>query len=471
MIGSGLPSIPGRTGRHASEFDGNPTANSDARPEVGTVRRPSADVGTQGDLGKAGNPHWRSTLLRVRSSGVLWIIGGTLVAAASAFLSSILTARGMPVDERGRYVQVIAVSQLCGLISSLGLTYPILSLSRGSAASATDYLRQQASTLMGSAALGALVSFSWGYALGHGLPAEDRMAIAALCAVLAILNVSLVSLQIPGKARQDFQMIGTSTVITGAVALIGIVLLSFTSMLTAITSLLALVVASLIAFLYVIVRSKHPDVALPGDNEQRIGKRRLLGLGVRNLVVVAPSVVLVTADVLIVGWTVGFAGASVWAVAKTVSSPVLLIDGIAQNYIPSRLAALGGKQAASLVRLGTRVIGVGGLAVGMVCVVLAGLLLVPVFGEQYAEARFPAALLTATAICTGLRVTPATELNLRFDYRFLYFVNYGIGLFALALGMLAAVKFGLIGLATAFLFVRAAEAILLTARVSRSHGR
>lgn len=449
------------------------TAASDALSEPlsylgvdgGTRSGLPADVDGS-DPGSMRLPRWRAVLLRASSGGVLWIVGGTLLAAAAAFASSILTARGMVTEERGLYLQIFALSQLCGLVSSLGLTYPILSLSKGASETATYYLRQQVLFLVVASASGAVASFIWAFALSSGLSEPSRVGVAALSAALTVLSVLVTSLQIPGKARQDFQMIGVSSIISGVIPLLGFVILSARSLLTTFTSLLVLALASLLLVGYVIARGRLRTALGPSLPDGRVVRKgSVLGLGLKGLFALGPGVVMISSDVLIAGWAVGLSGASVWAVAKTVSSPVSLIDSIAQNYLPSRLAAAGPSQAARMVRISGAVIGAASLTVGMVCLLLAQVLLVPVFGEPYGEAFLPSMVLVATAVFSGLRVAPTIELHLRFDYRFIYAVNYGIGSFALLVGALAATRFGLVGLATVFLAARVFEAVLLTMRV------
>ena len=341
---------------------------------------------------------------RISSTGMLWIVGGTLLAAGATFLVSILTARGMPAEERGLYLAVFAVSQLIGLAASLGITNPILSFSMGSSSRATCYLRQQVPSLVVGSTLGAFVSFTVAYLLSRDLSEPSRVGVSVLCACLTLLNVAGLSLQIPRKALQDYQMIGTCLVISGVVPLLGFTVLSVGAMLAVFTSLFVLVLGSAVLVGYVIVRNRRGPGSEPTDPGHPLaGKGEVLKLGLKGLIAVGPSVVLVTADVLLVGWTIGLVGVSIWAVAKTVSSPVLLIEAMASNYMPPRLGAAGRAQAARIVWASAAVFGFAALAVGLLCVVLAQIFLVPVFGEQYGEAIPVSTVLVAAAVFTSLK--------------------------------------------------------------------
>jgi O-antigen/teichoic acid export membrane protein len=386
---------------------------------------------------------------RLGANGRAFVIAGVAVAALSTFLTSLTTARGLTATDRGIYLQVLAVMLMVGTYATLGVEMPLIGLSAGRLRIAADGLRRTRSWyLIAVVCLIPLTIVSLGWI--DGAPPLTP-SFALLVAVMVWSTVTALRQVTLLKVAQNYRALGVSIALTPTVFFLGTLILLALSQLDVTSILAAYVFASLVQNLYLVV-----VISLQGrssmdfrERDPPVGERatttwQLIKLGLRDLAVATPSGIIASVELLLVGVLVSSEAASIFAVAKTVTSPLALIQATVANQLPAELATLSIKaRLRRLERATLMVLLLGGVAAGS-CLAFAYLFVPALYGGEYAPAVLVAAILAPGVVASlGARVA-TVSLRVSLSYLSTSLIWYSMLLATVVGGWLLLPRYGLI---------------------------
>jgi O-antigen/teichoic acid export membrane protein len=198
-----------------------------------------------------------------------------------------------------------------------------------------------------------------------------------------------------------------------------------------------------------------------------VTRRELLRLGGADLIATGPATLASALEILIVGSLGSAAAASVYGVAKAVSSPFTLISASLSNTFAPRLAATPPERRFRVFRRGQRLGISTATGVGVVSA-LASVIAVPLlFGAQYEAAILPGiALMTANIFRIGSGIA-STALRLERSYLRVIQIGYAALLGTVLLGIPAMHIFDIMGFVVWLCLISLFEYIVLSSSASR----
>ena len=405
---------------------------------------------------------------------LVWITAGVIVSTAASFLVAILTARGMSPSDRGAFLQIQAMLAIAALLSQGGMGLPIISLANGSVTVSDALVRRTRGLVWTVTAIASLACSYWSV---QQLPGTTASTAALGLVVLATTPLMVLGnrMLIRTRVQEDYPVLGIASALpTGIPAVINSVLYA-TGDLTPLTALAAFLIGVLAIVALVWSRERfHPpctaDTATRGEEAHLSDRQEVLRLGLLDLLAFGPSSVTGRLEIIVIGATLSAAAASEFAVAASLSSPMGLLSTTLYSYFGSRYASAARAQRPRLLRMGLQYTLIAATGISVVAIA-AAIPLVPIlYGEQYASAVAPGAVLAMAGIASTVGLVASLALRLERRYTVVLVTSYLPLVAVLTVGWVAAKQYGLMGFALVLggiSVLEAAAAVVIAIRESR----
>lgn len=386
---------------------------------------------------------------RLRRNGASAISVAVVVSTAASLVGSVVTARGMSPYDRGVYLQVMAALATVWGYSTIGVETPIIGVARGSMDSARASLRNTRLATAIALAVASLIAV----AATAAIQGDTWNPITGLLSVAIVISATI-SLRQTTILRVDerYRVLAVAIVIPTTLPPIFMVGILTFSAITVTSALLCYVVGSLTLNCYLWVSGRKVSRHVPSSarsHEAEEGWAFLIRCGAKDLVSTTPVGLLAPLQLLLVGSLISPSAASLFAVAKTVTSPLALISMITSNLFLPKFAGRVSAARGRLLRL-SLVTSMGAAALLTVFTIGVGYFAIPaLWGQEYAAAVPLAAVLgiggvfgIGTGICT-------TAFRASLAYRETIVFSYAILAANIVVGVLVLPRWGLMTFAVA----------------------
>jgi len=339
-----------------------------------------------------------------RSTGLLFV--AQIVAAAGAFITTVIIARTLGPSGRGIYAFAITVASLVAIGGQMGFGAAVSFSAAGS-----PPLRRQARRAylfhagIGTALIGAGVSVSMAAGVDL-LPSASSKSAALLIGPTALAITIFDGAYNFRNAEQRFGLSAAMLMAGGVLPALVTVVLAVGGVLSPGAALAAWGSARLLIGAAGWLR---PRIEGTSVRDPKL-PAALRSYGRRAFAASVSGIVTLRADQWILGLIAGPSALGIYAVAVSVSDPALYIPYAFQNVLFPRIAA----EPKRAVDLTSRTVRTVIVLVGLFVLVAAplGLLLLPlVFGHAFAGSRLPFAILLPSAFGIAVLILVASATS------------------------------------------------------------
>lgn len=435
----------------------------------------------------------RSGIARRMRWGALWVVGGRLAGIGVTLLANVVLARQLSPVEYGKFTLLATLIALLSLVTMLGLSGAVVrfipeSLAHGQGLKARRILRMSYGIMglvWGLAAV-AVVS-SWSFIAAYfALPSEFDFVLLVVASggLIALLQLTAESLRSFHELRFASMLAGGQTggLLSNTIfvaMLLGWGLFESASLRAALSlNVLALLVIAPLAIVLLVktVRSHHsanePKLAAEFIDE-RPQLATILAVCIPILLVQCVTMFSSQADVLIAGACCE-SDLGLYSAARRlmilVAMPLqmanfLVISSIAELKAKNRMSELEG-----LLQTTSIFAAIPATLALLVLIVAGGPILELLFGGSYRGATLPLSILACGQLVLVFAGSSHTTLLMTGHQNTALAVNAASALLLLICGSLAAMHFGIVGLAVASASIVILENLALIAIIHRRLG-
>lgn len=396
---------------------------------------------------------------------LLWITSGVVLSTAASFIAAILTARGMSPEDRGAYLQILAMLAITAMLAQLGLGLPIISLANGSVDVSNALVARSRLFVWPSVLVAALACTYWSVKQ----VSENTETVWALGLVVFVTTPVMVvgsRMLIRTRVREDYAVLGIGSATPTVLPAVIMAGLYVTATMNPLSALVAFLIGQIAVMALVYGRERFFPQRLDGEGNRGrdsvlAGRKELLRLGMLDLLAFGPSSVTGRLQIIVIGVALSAAAASEYSVAASLSSPLALLSTTLYSYFGSRYASATRADRPRLLRKGLQSTLVAGAGISLVAI-LAAIALVPIlYGDEYASAVAPGAVMAIAGIAGIAGLVASLALRLERRYTVVLVTSYVPLVGMLTLGWLAARHYGLMGFSLVLSAIALVESVVL----------